>query len=90
MKYELSNRGFGFIMHPTYANKPEDTRLISESSAVGDYEDSFERPGSSYLWVGAHHHLNREEVEELVIRMQGWLLTGRLPNDEVDDGQATV
>jgi len=83
MKYELSNRGFGFIMHTTYhANTPEDTRLISESSAVGDYEDSFERPGSSYLWVGDNHHLNREEVEELVIRMQGWLLTGRIPSGE--------
>lgn len=42
------------------------TRLIQESSAVGDY-----------LWVG-DHHLNREEVTELITRMQHWLKTGRL------------
>jgi len=85
MKYELSNRGFGFIMHPTYANRPEEARLISESSAVGDYEDSMDSPGSSYLWVGEHHHLNREEVEELVIRMQGWLTVGRLLPEEEEE-----
>ena len=25
---------------------------IQCSSAIGDYEDSFERPGTSYLWLG--------------------------------------
>lgn len=78
MRYTLSDRGFGFIMHMTRDNRPKETRLISESSAVGDYDDSMDRPGSSYLWGGADHHINREEVEELVIRMQGWLVTGRL------------
>jgi len=26
-------------------------------------------PGSSFLWVGEYHHLNRKEVQELVERM---------------------
>ena len=82
MKYVLSDRGFGFIMHPTRLDSEKDTRLVSESSAAGDYEDSLDNPGSSYLWLGDDHHLNREEVEELVIRMQGWLTTGRLQSDE--------
>lgn len=82
MRHTTSNRGFGFILHPTRDNEPKETRLISESSAVGDYEDSFDKPGSSYLWVGADHHLNREEVEVMVIRMQNWLITGRLLTQE--------
>jgi hypothetical protein len=55
------------------------TRLIQESSAIGDYEDSFDCPGSSYLWVGDDHHLDREEVAELIENMQHWLDNGRLP-----------
>jgi hypothetical protein len=60
------------------------TRLIQESSAIGDYENSFDCPGSSYLWIGQYHHLNREEVAELIARMQYWLKTGRIEMD-VDD-----
>jgi hypothetical protein len=78
MRTELSARGFGFVIHPTYTNEPKETRLVSESSAIGDYEDSMGSPGSSYLWVGVDHHLDREEVEELIGYMQGWLDTGCL------------
>ena len=87
MNHKWTNRGFGLITHPTRDNHPKVTRLIQESSAVGDYEDSPDNPGSSYLWIGADHHLNREEVEELVIRMQGWLAVGRLlpAEDDVED-----
>ncbi len=55
------------------------TRLIQESSAIGDYEDSEDNVGSSYLWVGNDHHLNREEVSLLVHIMSSWLIDGRLP-----------
>jgi len=55
--------------------------LIQESSAIGDYEDAFDKPGSSFLWVGRYHHLNRMEVAELIERMQHWLDTGRLKED---------
>jgi len=72
-------RGFTVVVEEKYQNQPgEFTRLIQESSAIGDYEDSDEKPGSSYLWVGQDHHLNREQVQELINRMQVWLKFGRL------------
>jgi len=69
------------IKHEKYHEPCETTRLVQESSAIGDYEDSSDLPGSSYLWVGQDHHLNREEVAELINRMQHWLETGRLKAD---------
>lgn len=87
--YTESPRGFGTIMRVDYNNEmygPNATfsRLISRSSAVGDYEDSMERPGSSFLWVGEHHHLNREEVKDLINYMQEWLDTGRIDSKFTD------
>ena len=81
MKASKTDRGFTVVNHEGYPpeNRPSrPIRLIQESSAVGDYDDSMERPGSSFLWVGQDHHLNREEVAELVQRMGQWLATGRL------------
>lgn len=79
MRGVKTSRGFVAVEHEKYQNTPgEFTRLIQESSAVGDYEDSFDKPGSSFLWVGSDHHLNRDEVQELVSRMQHWLKNGRL------------
>jgi hypothetical protein len=69
-------------MHPNYLEPHEETRLISESSAIGDYRDSLRCPGSSFQWVGENHHLNREEVKELVGRMQEWLKKKRLRKDK--------
>ncbi len=72
MKAEVTGRGFAVVTHEKYQNKRgEMTRLIQESSAIGDF-----------LWVGQDHHLNREEVAELVSRLQHWLETGRLKVDE--------
>ena len=72
--------GFVVVVHPAYASdgKPEQVRLIQESSMVGPYDDAFEKPGSSYLWVGDHHHLNREEVKEMLFHMMYWLENGHL------------
>lgn len=81
MEASKSNRGFVFVMHPAYPPEHESKRLISESSAIGDYADSFDNPGSSYLWIGDNHHLNREEVTELAARMNHWVETGRLQVD---------
>jgi hypothetical protein len=78
MNLRSTNRGFGLLTHPTRANEPQEERLIQESSAIGDYENSFDVPGSSYLWIGADHHLDREEVAGLIRHMQRWLDTGRL------------
>jgi len=74
-------RGFIVITNPRYVEPHDNIRLIQESSAIGDYEDSFENAGSSYLWVGNDHHLNREEVKELIGFMQHWLDTKRLPSE---------
>ena len=81
MKASTTSRGFVVIEEENYQDG-EMTRLIQESSTVGDYDDSPEKPGSSYLWVGQDHHLDREQVTELISRMQHWLLTGRLAVDE--------
>ena len=79
---ETTARGFGVVKSEKYQNEPGQwERLIQESSAIGDYEDAMDKPGSSFLWVGDHHHLNREEVQELIERMQHWLATGRLAVD---------
>lgn len=83
MQTVASDRGFLYINYPSYPAEDcgggEERRLVSESSAIGDYEDSWDNPGSSFLWVGDNHHLNREEVAELVAAMQHWLDNGRLP-----------
>lgn len=79
MLIKQSERGFLFLMHPKYVPPHDEVRLVSESSAVGDYEDSWKIPGSSFLWIGEHHHLNREEVESLITNLRHWLDNKRLP-----------
>ena len=85
MKIKKTMRGFLYVEHDTYSNDPLPDRLIGESSAIGDYEDSLDIPGSSYLWIGSTegvHHLNREQVKELIGLMQHWLDNKRLPCPE--------
>ena len=81
MKADKTHRGFRIIEHASYANEPKLMRLLQESSAVGEYRDSFDKPGSSFLWFGADHHLNREEVKQTIKIMKTWLKTGRLPKE---------
>jgi hypothetical protein len=78
MNVEKSDRGFDHLLHPKYLPPHDAARVASVSSAIGDYPDSWDRPGSSFLWVGDHHHLGREEVAALVAHLQAWLATGRL------------
>lgn len=77
MKIEKSERGFESLLCLKY-DQGEDVPIVSQSSAIGDYEDSFEKPGSSYLWVGEDAHLDREGVQSLVNHLRGWLKTGKL------------
>ena len=77
MKIIRSDRGFLYLVHPAYVDG-ELKRLVAHSSAIGDYEDSWERPGTSYLWIGEDHHLDREEVAQLIEHLQHWLATGSL------------
>lgn len=79
MKTVVNGRGFREVTHNKYASEPKkDKTLIQESSAIGEYEDSYEKPGSSYLWIGEDHHLNRDEIGELIERLQFWLENKRL------------
>ena len=80
MKTKTSGRGFRYVVAEKYQNEPgEYTRLIGESSAIGNYPDALEDPGSSFLWVGEDHHLSREDVGELIEVLQHWLDHKRLP-----------
>ena len=80
MKSTKTERGFIVIEHITYP-KEMTKRLIQESSAIGDYEDSFSHPGSSFLWIDENFHLNREEVQQFIDILKHWLENKRLPND---------
>ena len=82
MRYESTERGFRVIKCRTYDDHPKNSRLVQESSAIGDYEDSMENPGSSYLWIADHFHLNREEVFELYKILSYWMSQKRLPDEE--------
>jgi hypothetical protein len=73
------SRGFRFIHHQEYTTDKE-TRLVWESSAIDfDTPDGLDNPGSSYLWIGKDHHLNREEVAQLRDALTHWLEHKRLP-----------
>jgi hypothetical protein len=77
MQLTTTGRGFEKVEHQRYATG-EPTSLVQQSSCIGDYEDSWERPGSSYLWIGKEIHLNRDEVREFVQYLNNWLDTGSL------------
>lgn len=54
---------------------------IQQSSAIGDYHDAYDRPGTSFLWLGLDRgrmHLTREQARELALLLTRWCDTGRL------------
>jgi hypothetical protein len=76
MKLTTTSRGFEIVEGAVYpAESGPDARIVQQSSAMGD--DPF-GAGSGFLWVGANHHLDREEVMELAKRLTAWLYTGSL------------
>ena len=81
MKKEQTDRGFVVIKENNYPDRNE-VRLLQESSAVGNYEDSLDNPGSSHLWVGSDFHLDRDQIKEMMTYMQYWLDNKRLPLEE--------
>jgi len=78
MEFEKSERGFICVTHLKYGST-EQERILQESSIIGDYSNSMKNPGSSYLWVGEYHHLDREGVAELINILEYWLENKRLP-----------
>lgn len=81
MQVILSPRGFEQLTHEARLEPHLSARLASQSSAIGNYPDSFSRSGSSFLWVGKEHHLDREEVQQLIAHLQNWLDTGHLSKE---------
>lgn len=77
MRITNERRGFHDLVHNNYPSGG-DARVAGESSAIGEYDDSFDRPGSSYLWIGEHHHLNRKQVTQLRDALTNWLNGKRL------------
>jgi len=82
MKVEYSQRGFEFL--------PETREDIRQSSAIGEYADSMDKPGSSFLWIGGEH-FDREQVRDILDggrfgedvgkHLAAWLATGSLVVD---------
>lgn len=79
MEMKPTERGFAAIYCENYP-KFEQARLVQESSAIREYDDAMEKPGSSCLWIGDDFHLNREQVRELVGVLQHWLRNKTLRN----------
>jgi hypothetical protein len=78
MKVSETARGFHIVLHPDQPPSGQESRLVQESSIIGDYEGAWRNAGSSALWIGENHRLCREEVAKLVAILQHWLQTGRL------------
>ena len=78
MKIIRSERGFEFLDHEVYPQSRHDSRLASQSSAIHMEYEGAGTPGSSYLWIGEHHHLNREQVKQFTSHLVAWLDTGSL------------
>ena len=79
MKIDDSTRGFRRLLHERYLEPHDNICLAQESSAIGNYEDSSDEPGSSFLWIGEHHHLDRKQVKTLIGALRHWLRQKRLP-----------
>ena len=77
MEVKETQRGFSYIDFEDYLNPRTKRKLILQSSAIGEYRDSLDKPGSSFLWVG-DCHLDREEVTELIGHLKKWVETGEL------------
>ena len=84
MKTIETARHFRQIVEEKYQNEHgEYTRLLQESSAIDfDCEDSLDNPGSSYLWIGQDHHLNRDQVKQLIEHLKYWLENKRLKSEK--------
>lgn len=86
MKITHSNKRRGFQDLALFSSTdPDDGLSIRESSAIGDYEDSFDIPGSSSLYLGVDGResaYNREEVAVIIEVLQWWLENKRLPDAE--------
>ena len=77
MRVTETERGFPRIEHQNYPGGEPGTLAMASSVVYTKYPDAMERPGTSALWIGTEHHLDREQVAELIQHLQSWLDTGR-------------
>lgn len=83
--FETSVGGFRMITEDVYAENKRSTLMLESSAIDPDLEGSFNKPGSSYLWIGDDFHLNRAQVRQFIICLEYWMKNKRLPTaDEVD------
>lgn len=80
MTVTKTSRGFDVITHQSGSNECRYSTLVQASSSIRD--DNLGIPGSSCLWIGDDHHLDRVQVAELVMYLRRWLATGRLVGTE--------
>ena len=85
IKHDRTHNGFRTIEFVSSVNA-YGSLTIQQSSAVGDYDDSLDYPGSSFLWIGndfdvGRAHCNRDDVQALVGILNNWLKTGELHED---------
>ncbi|MCI0557873.1 MAG: hypothetical protein MN733_05210 [Nitrososphaera sp.] len=84
MEVQYTNRNFEYVTSDTGFE-------LQQSSAIGDYDDAFDRPGSSYLWYGPkgdREQFAREDIKAMLERgeiesslaphARVWLTTGSL------------
>jgi hypothetical protein len=81
MKVTKSERGFPRLDHEDYPGAQPSVLALASSVIYSKYPDAMQRPGTSALWIGADHHLDREQVAELIQHLQSWLDTGRFKGD---------
>lgn len=88
MKIETTERGFNYSKFKDHNGRE---CSLQQSSAIGDYEDSWDRPGSSFVWLGVDEapeglgtrmHLDRRQVGEICRRLENWFETGSLMYQE--------
>ena len=77
MEIRYTQRNFQYIHHDPYVSNGDDGLIVQSSAINTSYSDSFQRPGSSYLWIKGLFHLNREEIEEMIGYLGTWLKTGK-------------
>ena len=90
IKTELTDRNF---IVGSFMDRNDEPCSLQESSAIGDYEDSWDCPGSSFLWLGCDKnrsshlgeemsprmHLTREQAKAIADSIYHWLEHKRLP-----------
>lgn len=89
-----TDRGFEVLEHDVYASQPPaKSTIVQQSCVIRSFAGAYAFPGSSCLWIGKDHHLDRNEVRELVGFLQQWLETGTLslpPKDEEEQRKSMM